>query len=95
MEGNGHHPKTVSEAVSLLLAGLSDQDKASLRTIKNEDDLVMLHFSLGQAIRNDFGLWAGNQALLTSCGSADMHPDDASMVIIRAAWKLLRRESPP
>jgi hypothetical protein len=47
-----------------------------------------LHFGLGVRIREDFGLWRGNRALLLSCGSLD--PDDASMAIIRALWARLR-----
>ena len=55
-----------------------------------EDELtVRLHLTLGMAIRNDFGLWAGNRYLLKSCGSERMSADDASSVIIRALWQRL------
>jgi hypothetical protein len=47
---------------------------------------------LGQRIRNEFGLWAGNTELLSSCGSETMHPDHASRVILRALWEKLRKE---
>jgi hypothetical protein len=53
--------------------------------------------------RNEFGLWQENRALLLDCqkakfeGRADVpeglifiHPDDASMLIIRALWGRLR-----
>ncbi len=55
-------------------------------------DLVTLHFGLGLAIRNEFGLLAGNKSLLAACGSPDMHPDSASAVIIRTLWECLRNE---
>jgi hypothetical protein len=50
------------------------------------------HATLGTTLRNDFGLWSGNKTLLKSCGSETMHPDDASMVIIKAARQELLRE---
>jgi hypothetical protein len=67
-------------------------DEASKEVVRStkEDDLVLLHFSWGIGIRNGFGLWSGNSALLESTGS--WHPDDASSVIIEAVWKRLRRE---
>jgi uncharacterized protein DUF6794 len=51
-------------------------------------------------IRNAFGLWQGNAALLKSCAEARygpgpdamfMHPDDASGVIIEAVWRRLQQ----
>lgn len=49
-----------------------------------ERDLINFHFGWGMSIRNELGLWQGNKELLRSCGSKKMHPDDASMVIIKA-----------
>ena len=46
-----------------------------------------LHFSLGAYIRNNFGLWGGNRALLDDCGVDDA--DDASGVILRALYRKL------
>jgi len=82
-------PTTVPEAVDLLLSTLTDAEKVAIRAIP-PDDPPDLHFSLGAAIRNDFRLWDGNTALLASCGSPEMHPDTAAMVIVRAVWKRLR-----
>jgi hypothetical protein len=62
-----------------------------------EEDLTDFHFSLGHHIRNEFGLWSGNDALLESChiiaGKQDLHVDEASMVIIKALWKKVREEN--
>jgi len=81
------NPKTVDEAVERLLATLSEDE---LQQIANtsENDLFMLHFGLGQNIRNSFGLWQGNQALLDSCETFDA--DDASSKIIEKLWKRLQ-----
>lgn len=90
-EGNGHWPRTLKEAVTLLLGGLSEHAKLGLKQAAGEEQLAVLHATLGTTIRNDFGLWSGNTMLLKACGSETMHPDDASMVIIKAARRELRR----
>ena len=47
-------------------------------------------------VRNRYGLWQGNDALLTSCAehagraSPWMHPDHASGLIIHGAWQALQ-----
>ncbi|MHC4405608.1 MAG: DUF6794 domain-containing protein [Planctomycetota bacterium] len=80
-------PRTVEAATTRLLAILSDKDKEVVRNTA-EEDLIGFHHGWGMGIRNEFGLWQGNDALLKSCGK--QHPDDASMVIIRSVWRELR-----
>ena len=95
-------PRTVQEAVEHLAYKLSQTDKISIAETE-ERDLINLHFGLGQAIRNEFGLWRDqNLHLLLDCqrikgkdvanlpGLRNIHPDDASMVIIKALWRRLR-----
>jgi hypothetical protein len=86
-------PQTVDEAVNRLVGALSEQDKQRIRELP-KDDLIQFHFGWGMGIRNAFGLWGGNAALMQSCaevsGRAFMHPDDASMVIIEGVWQRLR-----
>ena len=77
-------PKTLDEAVDRLLIILSDSDKNIIANTP-EQDLVDLHFSLGLAIRNGFGLHQPDSQLVSKCVSAD----DASMLIIRQLWKRL------
>ncbi len=81
-------PKTVDQAVTRLLANMNDADQARIRDTK-KDDLVLFHHGWGTGIRNDFGLWQGNTALLADCHAS--HPDDASMVIIEAVWQKLQK----
>jgi hypothetical protein len=50
--------------------------------------LINLHFSLGIAIRNAFGLHNADSKLLASSDIAT-HPDDVSGVIIKAFWDKL------
>jgi hypothetical protein len=66
----------------------------SLRSL-GKDELIELHFSLGLNIRNGFGLWDGNQALIDSCAGAagsTAEPDSVSMMIITRAWEIVHGE---
>lgn len=86
---NRRFPRTVEEAVDFLMRSLDPGVQEAIKQT-NYQDLIKYHFGLGMYIRNEFGLWAGNYALLKSCGSADTHPDNASMVIIQALWNKLQ-----
>jgi hypothetical protein len=81
-------PKTVDEAVTRLLAGMDDADKARVRDTKKAD-LILFHHGWGTGIRNDFGLWRGNTSLMTDCHTRI--PDEASMAIIEAVWQRLQK----
>ena len=87
----GEYPKFVREAVERLHSQLSDMDKLAIKNIP-EEDLATSHFSLGNYIRNEFGLWGSNKELLEDClpQSSNPHPDDASSVIIESLWKSLQ-----
>jgi hypothetical protein len=83
-------PRSVDAAVDTLLAGLSPSDRDRLRKTP-EDSLWSLHFTLGLDIRNQYGLWRGNVALLTSCGEHPPYvPDHCSGLIIKRAWERLQ-----
>lgn len=80
-------PKTLDEAVDFLLRELNDENKADFKAMP-EDDLIDLHLSLGQWIRNRFKLWNENWDLVEALGCFE--PDSASEEIIRAAWERLQ-----
>lgn len=84
-------PTSVEAAVRVLREMIPEDEKAKI-AVMPEHELTMLHFGLGQWIRNNFGLWDGNPTLLTATGQRD--PDDASEVIIRAFWQRLRDDLP-
>jgi len=73
-------PETVDEAVDRLMLILDGEQKLAIAVMR-EEDLIDLHFSLGMAIRNAFGLHEPGSKLLADCGA--VHPDDASGEIIR------------
>jgi hypothetical protein len=87
----GLHPTTTEAAVRALVS-LVPQDEQIRIVAMTQDDLGSLHLSLGQWIRNYFGLWKGNVALLHATGAGD--PDGASEVIIKAFWQRLRDDQP-
>jgi hypothetical protein len=97
MSCNEHqYPKSVAEAVEVLHANMTLNEECMLVSM-DEVDLTDLHLSLGHDIRDDFGLWVGNEALMESCrimaGRQDLHVDDASMVIIKALWEKVKKSN--
>jgi hypothetical protein len=82
-------PLSVDSASEEVVGWLSDEQKAELVSTPR-DELYRYHFGLGTTIRNEFGLWGGNWALLESACETPCHPDDASMVIIERTWTRLR-----
>ena len=86
-------PKTVEQAVDILLSELSLKEKAAIANMQ-KNNLTDLHFSLGRFIRNEFNLLADNEKLMDSCrllsGKQDLHVDDDSTVIIELLWKSLQ-----
>jgi hypothetical protein len=79
-------PKTVKEAVALILSEMSGRDKLIVRNTKKED-LIKFHLGWGNEIRNRYGLWEGNDALMKD--AKVIHPDSVSTVIMDAVWEAL------
>ncbi len=80
----GKQPETVDEAVKQLMFVLNDEQKAEIAAVAKED-LFELHFTLGLAIRNAFGLHDPDSKLLADTGY--QHPDDASGLVIQTLWE--------
>jgi Domain of unknown function (DUF6794) len=87
-------PATVQEAVEDLISKMPLKNKIDLAKLEGSE-LSLLHPTLGKYIREKYGLWTVNKALIQSCSSFSnkeiLHPDDASAIIIRKLWKALRR----
>jgi hypothetical protein len=82
-------PSFARAAVTDILSKMKEDEKVRVRET-NRSDLVMFQDSWGAAIRNHYGLWRGNQALILSACGEPCHPDEASMVIIEAVWVALQ-----
>lgn len=87
-------PQTVSEAIDILKALLSLKDKTMLANLQAAE-LNHIHSGLWEYIKQHFGLYTGNRALLDACaahaGLDRPLPDEACAVIIRTLWEDLRR----
>ena len=87
-------PASLDAAVGILLREMDDESRERIRGMKREE-LISFHMGWGMGIRNGFGLWGDNEALLLSaCGGKRCHPDDASMKIIEAVWERLQQTPP-
>jgi hypothetical protein len=87
-------PVTCDDAAARAIEKMGPEGVQRLRSLA-KDQLIELHFGLGLNIRNSFGLWDGNQALLDSCARATgstPEPDSASMTIITRAWEIVHGE---
>ena len=83
-----HRPKSIEEAVEMLLTDLSESDRQAIRMM-SEEQLSSLHSSLGNHIRNGFGLWGSNARRwqeLTGDLSNDFKPDDVPWWYNERAW---------
>ena len=80
-------PRDKLVAVALLVAAMTPDSKAAIVRIKRED-LFPDPTGMTDFIRQKFGLWEGNTALIESCRCDN--PDDAAMAIIEMTWNALR-----
>jgi len=86
-------PRTVDEAVELLITELSPEDVDRILRTPEEHVIGELHLSLGMAIRNRWGLWGGNSPLLLSCGTASA--EECSSRILERVWVAVREQADP
>ena len=84
-------PTTVDAAVENILSGMDEENQDRVRKTR-EEDLYRYHHGWGTGIRNAFGLWKGNKALLIDACGAECHPDNASSAIIHAVWRKLHEK---
>ncbi len=70
---------TVPEMVDCVIGEFTSQDLADFLALK-KDELLHLHHSIGQDIRNAFGLWVTGNPNIDDCA------DDTSMEVIQLIW---------
>ena len=86
-------PKTVDEAAGRLLSQLTLKDKSKIARM-GEGELMGLRLTLGRYIGENFGIWEGNDELISSCGSmlgkGSIKEEEAVAFIIRTLWEKLQ-----
>jgi hypothetical protein len=86
-------PKSVEAAIERLTETLQLKDRTRIANMRSEE-LDRLRTGLGDYIKQNFGLYSGNTALLQSCaelgGLNRPLPDEACAVILRCLWKALQ-----
>jgi len=86
-------PLSVDEAITRLKKTLPLKDRAMIANMQPEE-LDHLRSGLGDYIKQNFGIYTGNMALLQSCadwaGLVQPLPEEACAVILRALWKDLQ-----
>lgn len=80
-------PATIKATVRLVLGLKPEAEQARIGELTH-GELVALDPGLGMWIRNNLGLWRGNQALLKA--TRQRHADDASQVLVEAVWQHLQ-----
>ncbi|MBL1265819.1 DUF6794 domain-containing protein [Methylomicrobium sp. RS1] len=83
--------ESLDEAVERLMSILDDEQKTAIAMMR-EENLIDLHFSLGMAIRNAFGLHAPDSKLKVSFGPL-IQADDISAEIINKLWSRLKYDN--
>ena len=87
------HPRSVQEAVQRLKDTLSLKDRSLLANMQ-PDELSHLNSGLGEYIKQNFGLYVGNEPLMQSCASLGRVEkplaDEACAIILRVLWEDLR-----
>jgi hypothetical protein len=86
-------PNNVHQAVERLVSQLTLKDKSKIARM-SERDLINLRRTLGPYIEDNFGLWEGNDALISSCGfmlrKGSIKEEEAVAFIIRILWEKLQ-----
>lgn len=84
-------PSTVDEAVVRLLGDLPADDIDWMRRNPKDSVISQLYMGYGTGVRNEFGLWGGNDALRMSCRTED--PEGCSIIILEAMWDRVQAQT--
>lgn len=87
-------PRTVDEAVAAIRSRfLKPADEDWILRNPQDEVVMQLYRPFGTALRNQFHLWKGNDALVKSCGTPD--PEGCSVVILEHLWDTIHAAAPP
>ena len=81
-----HRLLNIREMAQCVIDEFDDSEIDDLRNL-DQDELLVLHRSIGRDIRNAFGLWLGGNPNVTT------HPDATSMTVLKVMWTLVQNTS--
>jgi hypothetical protein len=85
---NDTSPATFEDAVMRIIDKMSFKTRVAVAHMSDEEMAIFNVFGWGEGIREDFGLWEGNEKLLADCRAED--PFEASLVIIQTVRDRLK-----
>lgn len=84
-------PINLEDCFAVLTRELVPEDITFIK--QNEDNVILLHHSLGQYLRNKWGLWEDHSDLKTYFQELGLfHPDDMSGLILRSFHRHLNNK---
>ena len=81
-----HRLLNIREMAQCVIDEFDDSEIDDLRNL-DQDELLVLHHSIGRDIRNAFGLWIGGNPNVTT------HPDATSMTVLKVMWTIVQNVS--
>jgi hypothetical protein len=85
-------PARVDQVVADIVPRLALFSRAFIYFSTRDDFVVGQHSGMGRGIRNHYGLWRGNEALILDACKKPCVAEDASWVIIGAIWNEVHRK---
>jgi len=87
-----YKPKNLNEAISQLDILLTEKDKKDVYDMTERDYTTNSHFSTGMWIRNNWGLWGGQELAKYFNALGIYHPDDMSGIILCSYYRHIHNQ---
>jgi len=82
-------PRTLEAAIATFIKEAPSELLNEIKHMAEKEFISKYGYDWAGGIRNDYGLWLGNDSLLKEADSQHSNPDTASMNIVKAIWKKL------
>lgn len=86
-------PENLEDCFIQLDKLLSEEDKQTIKQLKNREETIQFHHGLGTWIRNNWGLWGGSRLQKYMLDRGFRHPDDMSATILEFYYDWLHEQN--
>lgn len=86
-------PRDLKDCFQQLDKILSPKDKDQIKFLKNRNETIQFHHSLGMWIRNNWGLWSGSRLQVYLLEKKLDHPDSMSSTILKFYYDWLNKNN--